>query len=334
MDERTSRQSIVVTGASAGIGRAIALRLAADGARLTLIARDGSALEEVSAEVRGRGAEALPVACDVADSAAVFGAADRAVQRFGGIDVWINNAMVTVFGEIGEITPEEVRRVTDVTYLGVVHGTMAALAHMRAADRGLVVQIGSALAYRGIPLQAAYCGAKHAIQGFTESVRAELAHAGSGIAVSELQLPAVNTPQFDWARTHRPRRPRPAGTVHQPEAIAEIVARTVRRPKREVWIGGQSILIIVGNQLAPGLVDRYLGATAVEGQATDEPVEPDRADNLEHPVTGLHRTRGRFDAEAKPRAFAAPAGLLRTASLASALLLAFLLGAVLGNLVA
>src|SRR5690242_4549841 len=201
--------TVVITGASAGIGRAIALRFARAGANLALIARDPAALGEVKREAEKLGGTALVVPADVADANAVFEAADAIVRDRGGIDIWINDAMVTVFAPVWEIAPDEFRRVTEVTYLGMVHGTMAALRHMRARNRGTIVQVGSALAYRGIPLQAAYCGAKHALRGFTNSLRTELEHDHSAIAVTMIELPAVNTPQFDWARTHMPRRPRP-----------------------------------------------------------------------------------------------------------------------------
>src|SRR5690349_11202400 len=196
--------TVVITGASAGVGRAVALRFARAGAKLALMARDPAALEEVKREAEQLGATALVVPVDVADATAVLEAADAVAAQTGGIDIWINDAMVTVFAPVWKISPEEFRRVTEVTYLGVVHGTMAALRHMRPRNRGTIVQVGSALAYRGIPLQAAYCGAKHAIRGFTDSLRTELLHAGSAVALTIVELPAVNTPQFDWARTHMP----------------------------------------------------------------------------------------------------------------------------------
>lgn len=323
MDKRIG--SIVVTGASAGVGRAVAVRLAREGVIVGLMARDAAALEAVAREVEAKGAQATILACDVADGEAVLAAGRRAAEAQGGIDLWVNAAMATVFGTVDQLTPGEFRRVTEVSYLGFVHGTMAALAAMRERDRGVIVQIGSALAYRGIPLQSAYCGAKHAIRGFTASVRAELAARGSAIAITELHLPAVNTPQFDWARTHRGRAPRPAGPVHQPEAIAEAVARAVERPAREYWLGWQGPLMILGNQLVPGLLDRMM-AGAVEGQAGDAPVAADRRDNLWAPVAGLHRTRGRFSDEASDRVPAFDARLVRGLAVASGLGLAFLAG--------
>lgn len=318
-------QSIVVTGASAGVGRAVALRFAREGAAIGLIARDARALGEVAREVEARGAQAAVHACDVADAEAVLAAGRAAAAAQGGIDVWVNAAMVTVFGTVRQLTPEEVRRVTEVTYLGAVHGTMAALAAMHEPNRGTIVQIGSALAYRGIPLQSAYCGAKHAVRGFTAALRAELAASGSRVAITELHLPAVNTPQFDWARTHRGQRPRPAGPVYQPEAIADAVAAAVERPAREYWLGRQGPLLILGNQLVPGLLDRMM-ADAIEGQATEEPVAPDRKDNLFAPVPGLHRTRGRFSAVAAERVPVLDARTVRWTAVALGLGLAFLLG--------
>ena len=309
----TKGRSIVVTGASAGVGRAVAVRLARPGDCVALLARDAAALEAAAREVEAKGAQTTILACDVADAEAVFRAGRRAAEVQGGIDIWVNAAMVAVFGTVRQVTPEEVRRVTEVTYLGSVHGTMAALEAMRGPDRGLIVQIGSALAYRGIPLQAAYCGAKHAIRGFLGSLRAELIAEGSGIAITEIHLPAVNTPQFDWARTHRDRAPRPAGPVYQPEAIAEAVAAAVDRPARDYWLGRQGPLIILGTLVAPGLLDRLVARGGISGQTTDEPVAPDRQDNLNHPVSGLHRTRGRFDAEAADRVPAFEARTVRIA---------------------
>ena len=320
-------RSIVVTGASAGVGRAVALRLAGPGRFVGLIARDAAALEQVAREVEAKGAQATILACDVADADAVLQAGRRAAEVQEGIDIWVNAAMAAVFGTVRQVTPAEVRRVTDVTYLGAVHGTMAALEAMRGPDRGLIVQIGSALAYRGIPLQAAYCGAKHAIRGFTGSLRAELIAEDSGIAITEIHLPAVNTPQFDWARTHRDHAPRPAGPIYQPEAIADAVAAVIDRPARDYWLGRQGPLIILGTLVAPGLLDRLVARGGIEGQTTDEPVAPDRPDNLDAPVPGLHRTRGRFDAEAADRVPAFAARTVRVAVIVLGLLLGAALGA-------
>jgi NAD(P)-dependent dehydrogenase (short-subunit alcohol dehydrogenase family) len=291
-------QVVVVTGASAGVGRAIVHKFARARWRIGLIARDAGALDEVKREVEELGGTAVVAAADVADADAVFAAADLIENAFGSIDVWINDAMVTVFAPVWQITPEEFRRVTEVTYLGQVHGTMAALRHMRPRNRGRIIQIGSALAYRGIPLQSAYCGAKHAIRGFTNSLRTELIHQRSAIKLTIMELPAVNTPQFDWARSRMARQPRPVAPVVQPEVIARAVFDAVRHPCREYWIGWSTLKVILGNMVLPGFLDRYLAKVAFEGQETQRPVSPDREDNLQTPVHSLHRTRGRFGDEA------------------------------------
>jgi NAD(P)-dependent dehydrogenase (short-subunit alcohol dehydrogenase family) len=299
-------RTVVITGASAGVGRAVALCFARSGATLGLIARDAAALDEVKQEVEKLGGNALVLPANVADANAVFEAADAIARARGGIDIWINDAMVTVFAPVWEIAPQEFRRVTEVTYLGMVHGTMAALRHMRARNRGTIVQVGSALAYRGIPLQAAYCGAKHALRGFTNSLRTELDHDNCAIAATIVELPAVNTPQFDWARTRMPRQPRPVPPVVQPEAVADIIFRAALDPKREYWLGASTLKAILGNMLLPGFLDRYLAKNAYDAQETDTAVSPMRKDNLMAPVGELHRTHGRFDAEAANRVLAMP----------------------------
>jgi NAD(P)-dependent dehydrogenase (short-subunit alcohol dehydrogenase family) len=284
----------VVTGAAAGVGRATAHRFARAGARVGLIARDREALEDVKAEIESFGGEAFVAAADVADGQAVFDAADAIAGALGPIDVWVNDAMVTVYAPVAETTPEEFRRVTEVTYLGFVHGTMAALRHMRRRNRGTIVQVGSSLAYRGIPLQAAYCGAKHAIRGFTDSLRSELLHDGSAIAVTMVQLPAVNTPQFDWARVHIDREPRPVPPVVQPEAVAAAIVRAAQRPRREYWLGLSTVKVILGSMAAPGCLDRLLARWAYRGEKSKRGVPPGRRDNLFEPVHDLHRTRGSY----------------------------------------
>jgi NAD(P)-dependent dehydrogenase (short-subunit alcohol dehydrogenase family) len=295
-------QVVVVTGASAGVGRAMAHQFAKAGWRIGLIARDVDALHDVQREVEELGGSAVVAAADVSEAEAVFAAADIVERTFGSIDVWINDAMVTVFSPVWEMSPAEFRRVTEVTYLGFVHGTMAALRHMRPRNRGTIIQIGSALAYRGIPLQSAYCASKHAIRGFTDSLRTELIHERSGIRVTVMELPAVNTPQFDWARTHMSRQPRPVAPVVQPEVIARAVFDAVQNPRREYWIGSSTLKVILGNMLLPAFLDRYLARVAFEGQETPQPVTSDRKDNLIDPVHSLHRTRGRFGSEATDRA--------------------------------
>ncbi len=306
-------QAVVVTGASAGVGRAIVHRFARAGWRIGLIARDAEALDEVKREVEELGGSAVIATADVADAEAVFAAADTIKNDFGVIDVWINDAMVTVFAPVWQMAPEEFRRVTEVTYLGQVHGTMAALRCMRPANRGKIIQIGSALAYRGIPLQSAYCGAKHAIRGFTNALRTELIHERSAIQLTIMELPAVNTPQFDWARTHMSRQPRPVAPVVQPEVIAQAVFDAARHPRREYWIGLSTLKVILGNMVLPAFLDRYLAKVAFEGQETAQAVSPDREDNLLTPVHSLHGTRGRFGNEATDRAVVTCGPLARLA---------------------
>jgi len=320
---------VVVTGAGAGIGRAIALRFAKDGARLGLISRDRAALDGAAEEVKRAGAqEARIAAIDVSEAGAVAAAADRFEDELGPIDLWVNDAMVTVFAPLDEMSPEEFRRVTEVTYLGSVHGTMAALKHMRARNRGHIVNVGSALAYRGIPLQSAYCGAKHAIRGFTAALRSELEHDNSRIALSIVEMPATNTPQFDWARTHMPKRPKPMGTIYQPEAAAEAVHRAYLTRRHEYWVGLSTFLTIVGNMVAPSFMDWYLARSAVRGQETEQSVRSDRRDNLFEPVTELHRTHGHFDAAAKRHAMTIPGQPTRAAVVGAGAVLFLALGAV------
>jgi NAD(P)-dependent dehydrogenase (short-subunit alcohol dehydrogenase family) len=328
---RSSQQvrqvSVVITGASAGVGRAVVLRFARAGARLGLIARDEDALRQVKEEAEDLGANAaMAVSADVADAQKVLAAADAIATRYGSIDIWINNAMVTVFSPVWQMTPEEFRRVTEVTYLGSVHGTMAALRHMRPRNRGTIVQVGSALAYRGIPLQAAYCGAKYAIRGFLDSLRCELIHSNCAIALTMIELPAVNTPQFDWARTHMPRQPRPVPPVVQPEAIAERIFHAALHPKREYWLGSNTVKAILGNMVVPGVLDRYLAGAAFDAQETQVPVSADRKDNLFAPVHDFHHTRGSFGDEAANTVTAVSGQLARLAPLFIAGLSGFSIG--------
>jgi len=259
-------------------------------------------LEGTRAEIESTGGKALALPTDVADSEAVFEAANRVERELGPISIWVNNAMLTVYAPVSETTPDEFRRVTETTYLGFVYGTMAALACMRPRRRGTIVQVGSALAYRGIPLQAAYCGAKHAIRGFTDSLRSELMHEGSGIAITMVQLPAVNTPQFDWARNHLPRQPRPVAPVIQPEVAARAIFKAAIGRQREYWLGFSTMKAILANMIAPGLLDRYLARTAYRAEQRPVLADPGKPDNLDTPVTALHRTRGSFGAESHSRA--------------------------------
>lgn len=296
------RQTVVVTGASAGVGRAVAHAFARRGARVALLARDVEALGETAREVRRLGGEALPLPTDVAVFGAVDGAAWAVEERFGPIDVWVNNAMATVFSPIRSLQPHELRRVTEVTYFGYVHGTIAALRRMLPRDRGTIVQVGSALAYRGIPLQSAYCGAKHAIVGFTDSLRAELLHDGSNVRVSVVHMPAMDTPQFQWARTRFGTRPRPVGAIVAPERAAAAVVDAARSAPRELWVGASTVQTILGQMVAPALMDRMMARMAYDAQIGDEPLPADYHDNLFAPVRGPHAVKGRFAREETPSA--------------------------------
>src|SRR3954466_8570725 len=259
---------VVVTGASAGVGRATAIAFASRGARVALLARGRAGLEGARRDVVNAGGVAFPLPVDVADADGIELAAAAIERELGPIDVWVNNAMTSVFSPVKEMTADEFRRVTEVTYLGVVHGTLSALRRMLPRDRGAIVQVGSALAYRGIPLQAAYCGAKHAIQGFTESLRCELLHDGSGVQVSMVHLPAMNTPQFDWVKSRLPRRPQPVPPIYQPEVAADAIVWAAGHRRRELSVGAMTAAVIWGNKVAPGLGDRYLAATGFDSQQT------------------------------------------------------------------
>jgi NAD(P)-dependent dehydrogenase (short-subunit alcohol dehydrogenase family) len=316
-----SRRTAVVTGATAGVGRATALAFARRGFNVGLIARGEAGLAAPARDVAAGGGRPLALAADVADADAVFRAADRMARECGAIDVWVNDAMATVFAPIRDVTPDEFRRATEVTYLGTVHGTMAALRHMRPRNAGTIVQVGSALSYRAIPLQAAYCGAKFAIRGFTDALRSELAHETSRVRVSMVQLPAVNTPQFDWARNRLGRAVRPLPPVYQPEAIAHHILRAADAAPRELWLGLSALKAILGNMLAPGLGDRLLAHEAYDGQMTPQPHAADEPDNLFAPVAKDHAMHGRFDATARGGVIAVNPAVLRTGLLAG---LAFL----------
>jgi short-subunit dehydrogenase len=301
-DHFWAERVVVITGASAGVGRATANRFAKSGVSIGILARDAVSLHEAKSELEGLGARVIALEVDVANGDMVFEAAQRIEARLGPIGAWINNAMVTVFAPVQEMTPVEYRRVTEVTYLGVVHGTMAALRHMKPRNRGVIIQVGSALAYRGIPLQSAYCGAKHAIRGFTDSLRTELLHEKTAIDLVMVQLPAVNTPQFAWARTHMTHEPRPVPPVFQPEVAAEAIFQAARRPRREMWLGLSTAKAIFGNMLVPGIADSYLAGGGYTAQETSRPVSPDRQDNLFAPASNFHRARGPFKEEASSSA--------------------------------
>src|SRR4051794_27377088 len=292
-------ETVVITGASAGVGRATAHAFAARGAQIGLIARGGDGLQAAAAEVEKRGGKALALPLDVADPDAIEAAADSIENQFGPIDIWVNCAMATIFAPFHRIEPEEYRRATEVTYLGFVYGTMAALKQMRPRNRGTIVQVGSALAYRAIPLQSAYCGAKFAIRGFTDSIRCELLHDDSAVHITMVQMPALNTPQFDWARDKLDRKPQPVPPIYQPEVAAEAIVFAAHARRREVWVGKSAIQAIVANKIIPGLLDRYLANFGYTSQMADQRVSPDRQDNLFDPVPGDHGAHGRFDGKAK-----------------------------------
>jgi NAD(P)-dependent dehydrogenase (short-subunit alcohol dehydrogenase family) len=265
------------------------------------MARGSKGLDAAAKEVEGEGGRALALSVDVADAGQVEAAAERIERELGPIDVWVNNAMTSVFSPIVEMRPDEIRRVTEVTYLGVVHGTLSALPRMRLRDRGTIVQVGSALAFRGIPLQAAYCGAKHAVTGFTDSLRAELRHERSGVRVTEVHLPALNTPQFGWVRSRLPQRAQPVPPIYQPEVAAEAVVWASTHRRRHLYVGFPTVATVWASRFCPTLVDRYLGRTGYESQQTGEPEDPDRPDNLDRPVEGDRGAHGAFDGRARPR---------------------------------
>jgi NAD(P)-dependent dehydrogenase (short-subunit alcohol dehydrogenase family) len=300
-DEHEPAGVVVVTGASAGVGRATAAAFARRGARLGLIARGRDGLEGARRDVEAAGGAACAVVADVADHEQVERAATEIEDSLGPVEVWVNNAMATVFAPFEEITPAEYRRATETTYLGYVWGTMAALRRMRERDRGVIIQVGSALAYRAIPLQTPYCGAKHAIHGFTEALRCELLHAGSDVHLTMVELPALNTPQFDWGRNKLPRKPQPVPPIYQPEVAADAIVWAAAARRREVHVAGSTAITILGDKLAPGLGDRYLARTGYDAQQTDEPADPGRPDNLFEPLPGDWGTHGRFDREAHAR---------------------------------
>lgn len=286
----------VVTGASAGVGRAVVREFARQGYDVGLIARGADGLAGAEHDVAALGRRGISVQADVADAAAVDAAAERIESHLGEIEVWTNVAFSNVFAEFKDLTPAEYRRITEVTYLGYVHGTMAALKRMLPRNRGRIVQVGSALAYRSIPLQAAYCGAKAAIRGFTDSLRCELLHARSKVTIGMAILPAVNTPQFSWCRSKLPRKAQPVPPIFQPEVIARGVVWLARHRRRELVIGWSVVKALVGQNVAPGLVDRILAKSGYDSQQYNGPVEPGRPDNLEHPLPGDWGAHGDFDA--------------------------------------
>ena len=315
----------VITGAGAGVGRATMREFARNGFDVALLSRDPGRLEAAAAEARNMGVRALPIPTDVADANAVETAASRAEQELGPIDVWVNVAMATVFAPVSELTPEEVARGTAVTYLGQVHGMMAALKRMRTRNRGAIVNVGSALAYRSVPLQSVYCGAKFAIRGFTDSLRSEILHDGLKISLSMVDLPAINTPQFDWALNKTGHKATPVPPIFQPEVPARAIYFAACHPRRQTWIGFPTVKAILANRVAPGLIDRYLAKSGYSGQLSHEATPANAPNNLFHPVPGNYAAHGRFDGQARPRSWEVFTSRHRTAMWA-----AVAAGAVLG----
>jgi NAD(P)-dependent dehydrogenase (short-subunit alcohol dehydrogenase family) len=311
---------VVVTGAGAGVGRATATEFARNGCDVALLSRDPDRLEHAAAELRRFGIRALPIPTDVADAKAVDAAADQVERELGPIDVWVNVAMATVFAPVHKLTAEEFQRGTAVTYLGQVHGTMAALRHMRPRNRGSIVCVGSALAYRSVPLQSIYCGAKFAIRGFLDSLRSELYHDKINITLTEVDLPAVNTPQFDWARNKMGRKAQPVPPIFQPEVPARAIYFGAFNPRRQIWVGFPTVKAILANRIAPGLIDRYLAKFGYTGQLTDLPSDPDAPGNLFEPVRGAYGAHGRFDSQARTGSWEIFTSRHRTAMAAAALI--------------
>ena len=309
---------VVITGASAGVGRATAREFAWHGYKVGLIARNRAALENAKLEVDRLGGEGLVMALDVSNAQAVELAAAEIEQRLGPIDVWVNVAMVSVFSPVKEMEVTEYQRVTDVTYLGYVYGTLAALRRMLPRDRGTIVQVGSALAYRSIPLQSAYCAAKHAIVGFTDSLRCELYHDKSNVHVTVVQMPALNTPQFGWVKSRLPRHPQPVPPIFQPEVAARAIYYAAHARHREMWVGSPTVAAILGQKVIPGMLDRYLGATGYESQQTDEPADPQRPNNLWEYVPGDAGAHGTFDSRSRENSLELQLSMRRNLLLAGA----------------
>ncbi|MEX2542977.1 MAG: SDR family oxidoreductase [Trueperaceae bacterium] len=296
---------VVITGASAGVGRATAVAFAREGASVALLARGAAGLQGARDQVESSGGRALAIEVDVADADAVERAADRVEEELGPIDIWVNNAMQSVLAPVELTRADEYRRVTEVTYLGTVHGTLAALRRMRPRNSGVIIQVGSALAYRSIPLQSAYCAAKHATVGFTDSLRSELIHQRSAVALCAVHLPALNTPQFGWVRSRLPRKPQPVPPIYQPEVAASAIVWAARNPRRELFVGGPTFKAILGNRIAPGFLDRLLARQAWQGQQHDGLADPDRRDNFYSPQDeredrGAHGTFGQRSRASSP----------------------------------
>jgi short-subunit dehydrogenase len=329
MEKTNAGRVVVVTGASAGVGRATARAFAREGAWVGVIARDTEGLHNAAREVNELGGRGLAVPADVADAEQVEAAAARVESELGPIAVWVNNAMTTIFGRVAEVTPEEYKRATEVTYLGTVYGTMAALRRMMPRNAGRIIQVGSALAYRSIPLQAAYCGAKHAIAGFTDSLRSELIHDRKNIHLTMVQLPAMNTPQFTWCRSKMPRQPQPVPPIFQPEVAAERIVWASHHERREVFVGAPTVIAIEANKVAPGLADYYLGRTGFDSQQTPQEVAKNRPDNLFEALPGDFGAHGVFGKQAHEQAattwLAGHKGLAAVASAAALGAIAFVI---------
>jgi len=289
---------VVITGASAGLGRAIVREFAKAGATIALLARGEDGLHAAVAEVKELGGRARAYPTDVSDYHQIEAAANEISAELGNIDVWINNAMVSVFGPFNKMEMADFKKVTEVTYLGQVYGTHVALKKMKSRNTGTIILVGSALAYRGIPLQSAYCGAKHGIHGFFESLRSELIYEKSDINLCMVQLPAMNTTQFGFVKSYLPNKPQPMGRIYQPEVAARAIVEVARNPKREIYVGYPTVQTIIGNKFIPAYLDKYLAKNAIKGQQTDEPADPDRKDNLYAPLPGDHGAHGTFDAQA------------------------------------
>ena len=328
----TSHKTVVVTGASAGIGRAIAVRFGKRGWQVAIIARGQEGLDSAKREIQAAGARTLAIRADVADADAVMRGADQIEAELGPIDVWVNNAMVTIYGAIADATPEEFHQVTKVSYLGQVYGTLAALKHMRPRNRGVIICIGSALAYRSIPFQGPYCAAKAATRGFVDSLRSELLYERSNIKLTMVHLPAVNTPQFDWARNKFSRKVAPVPPIFQPETVADAVMRAAVKTPREYWLGRSTVKAIVAQMLAPSVADHFLARSGKSSETTNQPSDPDRPDNLCEAGRGDPGAHGRFDSRSRQWAFAfnpawLRAGLACAAVASSAAVTAALVGA-------
>jgi short-subunit dehydrogenase len=289
----------VITGAGAGVGRATVEEFARQGFDVALLSRDAGRLEQAAADVRKCGVRALPIPTDVADATAVEAAADRVEAELGPIDVWVNVAMATVFSPVAKLTAEEVERGTKVTYLGQVHGMMSALKRMRVRNRGTIVNVGSALTYRSVPLQSIYCGAKAAVRGFTDSLRSEIIHDKLDVHLTMVDLPAVNTPQFDWALNKMGRKAKPVAPIFQPEVPARAIFFAATHKRRDIWVGWPTVKAILANRIAPGLIDRYLAKSGYSGQLADHPTAPDAPANLFEPVPGDYSAHGRFDGQSR-----------------------------------